>query len=189
MNATKLSFGVAGARPDASPHLIRWILIVVVFAALVYAGMAWLYIQHRQAVQQATAISDSISQARIELGKGFLHLSQSGDPGSPFNREKGLALLRQSMGSLDAAFADLGLFGEDTWQDFRRSLHSSGTRLAELSEAGMDEQTRQTNLRITFNELEEQAHLLGNLARTRLQDVSNHLFQEFLTALSTACCF
>ncbi|PKN35973.1 MAG: hypothetical protein CVU61_00280 [Deltaproteobacteria bacterium HGW-Deltaproteobacteria-19] len=186
MNATKLSFGVAGARPDASPHLIRWILIVVVFAALVYAGMAWLYIQHRQAVQQATAISDSISQARIELGKGFLHLSQSGDPGSPFNREKGLALLRQSMGSLDAAFADLGLFGEDTWQDFRRSLHSSGTRLAELSEAGMDEQTRQTNLRITFNELEEQAHLLGNLARTRLQDVSNHLFQEFLTALSTA---
>ncbi|HOI75491.1 MAG TPA: PAS domain S-box protein [Syntrophales bacterium] len=186
MNKDNPTFGLPDARRQASPRFNRWILAVLVSAALVCADMAWMYIRHQELVKQATMITDNISQARIELGKGFLHLSRSEHRDSPFSREKGLALLRQSIGSLDAAVVDLGLSGKEEWQSYRRSLRFSAAHLAELSDAGMDEQTRQISIRIAFNEMEERAGILGNLAKTHLQDISDRLFREFMAALSMA---
>jgi|GEM_PF-954407 len=183
MTTNRPSAGNVKTQRNWLSELNRLIPVVILVSALLCAGLAWLYVEHRSAIKSATAVVDEIHWARVELGKGFLHLSQDGGPGSPFDRGKGLVLLRQSLSSFEKAMRDLGLFGTGQWEEFRARIRSFQTRLTEMSHPGAGERMKRERIRIAFGELEEQADRLNDLAEARLREKADQLYWEFIVAL------
>ncbi|MTJ80531.1 MAG: PAS domain S-box protein [Telmatospirillum sp.] len=82
------------------------LLILSLSLALSIIGMvSWLHFSQRQAYQSASSQLQELRQTRIDLARGFLAISLAGGTDTPFRREDGVALLRQSI------------------EDFERSSH------------------------------------------------------------------
>ena len=59
-------------------HSRFWIWGAILLSALVCAMVSWLHLEQRHALDQALDKLQNIRQARIDLGRGFLHLSLGG---------------------------------------------------------------------------------------------------------------
>ena len=178
MSASRLFFSKAPVEPFVSSRLARWIVAIIIVTAVANAGIAGIYVHQQHNIHRIKTIADTIHHGRIDLAKGFLHLSQDGGHGSPFDRSKGLALINQSISSLERSIGDLGLGDAARWENFDKSLRSFRSRLAEASKSGADTQTQQVSMRLAFNELEEQDVLLDNFAQAHYNKVSSEVFRE-----------
>lgn len=186
MSASRLFFSKAPVEPFVSSRLARWIVAIIIVTAVANAGIAGIYVHQQHNIHRIKTIADTIHHGRIDLAKGFLHLSQDGGHGSPFDRSKGLALINQSISSLERSIGDLGLGDAARWENFDKSLRSFRSRLAEASKSGADTQTQQVSMRLAFNELEEQVVLLDNFAQAHYNKVSSEVFREFFIVLCMA---
>ncbi|MGE4551933.1 MAG: PAS domain S-box protein [Desulfovibrionaceae bacterium] len=145
-------------------------------SVLVCAAIAWLHLAHQRLIFQAAQRLETLSQARIDLAKGFLAVTLSDQPDSPFQRDQGLALLDQALAALNRA--DDGL---DEGQDLRRRIAAFQDRLG----GGKDAEA-ETALRIAFHDLERRADAVDARARDALHELAARNDRQFARALATA---
>lgn len=185
MKAPRL-FPSAPASPRLFSHSLLWIWSAILLSVLVCTTVFWLHVLQRQTLRMALSELENIRQARIDLGKGFLHLSLAGSPDSPFGQAEGLALLQQAISSFDHALAGLGGVEKDSADAFRQSVGAFEARLAEWKKEGMSQPGKAVSLRIAFNELERQADGIDTQTQRHLLQLSAELDFHFGLALAGA---
>lgn len=101
-------------RPTVLKHRLNvlplqlWTWTIVALFAGVCAAITWLHYDQEASLHLFRQWLTRFRVARIDLAMGFLHLTQAGDPRSPFQRPEGIALLDQAirvMQELEAQFA------------------------------------------------------------------------------------
>ncbi|RJX34781.1 MAG: PAS domain S-box protein [Desulfurivibrio sp.] len=167
-------------------HSLLWVWSTILLAVLVGAMVSWLYVQQRQTLRTALSELENIRQARIDLCKGFLHVSLAGSPDSPFGQPEGLSLLQQAITSFDQALAGFGGVEKDSASAFQRSVADFAGRLQEWKGGGMSEPVQGVALRIAFHELERQADVIDTQTQRHLLRLSARLDTQFALALCGA---
>lgn len=161
-----------------------WIAVTIVFSIIVTGSISWLRFRQQQAVLVTSAKLEGIRLARVNLSKGFLYITLANDPGSPFNRDEGIALLQQAILTVDQVLDELNPETGDTVENFRRSASQFLSVLTEWSQAPDTNSANAVNLRIAFRELERQADLVDRQTQVSLAQLSRKLDIEFIVALS-----
>ncbi|MBF0529400.1 MAG: hypothetical protein HQK55_09040, partial [Deltaproteobacteria bacterium] len=169
-----------------------WIWGAIVLSFFICGSISWIHFRQRQVLGQTVSALENIRQARIDLAKGFLHTSLAGEPGSPFNRDQGLALLQQAIISLENAMRwdgeetrdiDLGLERSEFISTFSKSVSNFRDHLAESNEKGLRQPGLETALRIAFYDLERQADRVDTQIHSDLQKIITHLDLIFILSL------
>ncbi|TGU71574.1 PAS domain S-box protein [Geomonas terrae] len=161
----------------------------VLLSILVCTTVYWLDLQQRQTLRAALTEVEDLREARIDLSKGFLHLTLAGQPGSSFGQAEGLALLRQSISSLDRATMRLGADHKDAAASFNDSVSRFETILAKWQKGGTARAAHEVALRVSFQQLELQANEIDTLSQKRLRRISQQLDRRFGWTIFAAALF
>lgn len=155
-------------------------------SVLVCVALVWMHLVERRTLAGALEDLGNIRQARIDLSKGFLHVCLAGYPDSPFSLEEGMALLGQSIDSLDRSRESLERVGRDSQEGFKESVAAFQDELRALRALGVPEPAQMVGLRVTFRELERQADRVDKLTHAHLVEHARHLDVQFFAALGVA---
>ena len=165
-------------------HTSLWIWLSVFLAALACGAISWQHIQHERELHLAQEKIENLRLARIDLNKGFLYLSLSGSPDSPFNHEQGMALLEQATLTFEASVDFLEPNQQESATTFRKSISLFNQAITNLQEPGASQSFKATSLRILFNDLERQADRIDHLAQLTILELSNQLEREFIVVMA-----
>lgn len=157
--------------------------LVVGAAVAVCAWLLWFQARQVQRTEQTLVIIRELRDARVDLIKGFLHLVQSGEPGAPFSREQGLAMLRQAVDKLQHAAERLD--GELT----ERMPARLGELEAELRlppAAAMRGPGRAAAMRSALHGLEREADRIESALKRRLDEMRRGNRREFAGVAGTS---
>jgi len=170
-------------RPRHSP---LWIWGAFLLAFLICAAIAWMHAQGRETMRAALGRFENIRQARIDLSKGFLHLSLGEEPGAPFGQAEGVALLRQALASFeDALQRQAGVEGQ-TAEEFRHKVDAFDASLERWKNAGQTKAGQAVALRVAFNDLERRADAIDLQAQRHVMELSRRLDLQFGLAVVAA---
>ncbi|WP_129126451.1 hybrid sensor histidine kinase/response regulator [Geomonas oryzae] len=161
----------------------------VLLSILVCTTVYWLDLQQRHTLRAALTEVEDLREARIDLCKGFLHLTLAGQPDSPFGQAEGLALLRQSISSLDRAAMRLGADQKDAAASFNNSVSRFETILERWQKGGTARAAHEVALRVSFQQLELQANEIDTLSQKRLRGISQQLERRFGWTIFAAALF
>jgi signal transduction histidine kinase len=167
----------ATTRPSdgiAPPRTQPLVWVAVALSILICAVISYLHIEQRRALGEAIASLDTIRQARIDLAKGFLQISLSGDPSLPFNRDQGQALLAQAMAEIDQHAGQLASSGAAlaTYEAEAERFHG---QLAAWAATESPSPAQTTELRVTFHQLENYADRVDKDVRVGLRQLTAQL--------------
>jgi diguanylate cyclase (GGDEF)-like protein/PAS domain S-box-containing protein len=73
-----------------------WMTVIVLMAICVNGVLTWQHFRQRDALEQYALLLASLRDAHARVTKGYLFLSRSRDPESPFDPRQGLALMDQA---------------------------------------------------------------------------------------------
>jgi hypothetical protein len=146
-----------------------WVWVTVLAAVLFSGAVVWTQERQHQLLAHFSAEQALLRQARIDLAKGYLHVSLAGSPQSPFDRAQGLALLDQAGSSLERALRLQREFAAG--RTIPRADEASPSLLAAFAQAVAQfrglvvggrgdperDSAREAELRIAFFSLERQA--------------------------------
>ena len=164
----------------------RWIWCTIFLSFLVCAVVSWLHIQQRQTLEIALSKLDNIRQARIDLGKGILHVTQADSPESPFARTEGIALIMQAIDLFEQALSGVGGVERQYVEAFRRSVVAFEAQLEDVKRGGMPDPRRSVALRSAFDDLERRADYLDIQTQKHLRKLSGRLDFLFTVVLGSA---
>jgi PAS domain S-box-containing protein len=159
------------------------IILVSTLAALIVVMLAWLRHDQNASMRQTTRQLEEIRQARVELAKGFLHLSLGGERDSPFSRESGVALLGQAVASFERTLAGGGKLNTEEIRQFHLRARAFQGLLADWREAPAS-QDRLVALRLAFGDLERRADGLDTMAQDRIRRLAEDAKRAFTLALA-----
>ncbi len=162
------SSGSAAPRASRWVAPIAWVWITVLAAASILIALVWLDGQEQRVLAHAADEQALLGQARVDLAKGYLHVSLADRPRYPFDRAQGLALLDQAGSSLRRASLLQRDFTSAAAPGAGGPLHAQFTAFAEavarfrnlLLDQRADQGTdpgREAGLRIGFLDLERKA--------------------------------
>ena len=143
---------MSGLTPDHLLSLRRsrdaWIGLTVLASLLVCGAIAAMYALQSKALTRTTDLARELRQAHEDLDRGFMHAALGGSPGSPWDRDAGLALMQQGIEEFRRALPRLtdparSISMEKQLQQFAQLL-AGGTKAE--SPAGV-------GLRVAFNQL------------------------------------
>ncbi|HEY7883809.1 MAG TPA: hypothetical protein VIC08_02565, partial [Cellvibrionaceae bacterium] len=80
----------------------------IIGALIITMVLAGLYLYHKQQFTLATGVLQQLSRAGDDLSRGYLHLTLSDSPDSPWQRGQGLALLDQALDNYEKIITTLG---------------------------------------------------------------------------------
>jgi len=173
-------------------HLMQqtrlWIWSAVLLSFFVCGLVAWMHFQERKILIQALSGLESIRQARIDLAKGFLHVSMGDEPNLPFGMREGTALLQQAVSSFNDALSQQGLVDENLEKEFRKNVTSFQNSLASWKKKN-PKAADMVALRVTFAQLERQADLVDSQIALRLNRLAEHLDNQFKIVFGGAVLF
>lgn len=153
-----------------------WTRAAVAGTLLVCAGLVMLQLAQDSRGRQSMDNVRQLREARLDLSKGFLHLTQAGGPDAPYGREQGLALLRQAVRRMERQFAPGDTEGG---REFQARLEALAERLEALSADGSGQRGTPAELRTAFYQLEQEAETLDARLQTRFRAVSDRNRREF----------
>jgi PAS domain S-box-containing protein len=167
-----------------------WTWTVAALSLAVCLAITALHYTQEATLHQSRQLLSSLREARIELGKGFLHLTLAGDPRSPFHQEKGIAYIDQAIASMrDAgelitisssdikAHAELGNSFQAKAIAFRQQL---------LDYAHAEPATRQNlelPLHLAFHDLENLSQQVDSVHQANLNSMTTRLRVQFAGSL------
>lgn len=160
-----------------------WIWAIVGLSALVCVVIAGLSFRHQRIFEERIRMIGALRQVRVDLADGLLHIALSDDENSPYSREQGMALLRQTTVEFYTMAADLDQ-SEGIVEAFQRDALEFQEALAAWSAANTP--TTDMNLRIASAALIRQARALDRHLVLRLQDMSRDFHFVFNAILSGA---
>jgi PAS domain S-box-containing protein len=147
---------------------MTWVWVIIFAAVLLSFAMAWVKERQNQIFAHFTEERTQLNEARVNLAKGYLHISLAGPPLSPFDRMQGLALLDQAGVQLERSLRLQQEFAvinsrRQPEEDLRSQLASyaqavSAFRSLLASEkSDLESPARTAGMRIAFFALELQA--------------------------------
>jgi len=160
-----------------------WVWGIVGLATLVCVLIAGLYVRHQQVLEERVRMIGALRQVRIDLADGLLQIALAGDENSPYSREQGLALLRQTTIEFYEMAAGMNQT-EEVVKAFQRDALAFQNALAAWSAS--DSPTTETNLRIASAALMRQADALDRELSQRLLNTSHNFHIIFNMVLSSA---
>lgn len=169
----------------AQPVLLRnrrlWIYCSVALSLLVCFMVFGLYALERKTMKEALRGLDNLRQARIDLGKGYLHIMMASQPGAPFDDLEGIALLRQAIRSFNDGLEPEGGGDQEVAEAFRRDIAAFERALADWK---LDKRKpgQTVALQVAFSELERQADAVDSHTDRRLHELSDRLGNHFFWA-------
>ncbi|MBW7866016.1 MAG: PAS domain S-box protein [Candidatus Hydrogenedentes bacterium] len=186
MTKTTKSASKGMPRPGVLFRSRYWTVGAVAVSLLVCALMTTLHFQHGLAMQSALDDLENLRQARIDLGKGFLHLSLDGDASTPFDHEEGLVLLRQAVTALGKSLSRLGRADAETVAAFRDNVARFEGLLDQWRGNDAHDSAQAVELRIAFHELERQADQVDRQVSRGVQEMAGRLDNTYLLALAAS---
>lgn len=165
-------------KPPLMTHSQHWMWLAIFLSVAICAAVSVIHVQQRQTLRLGLSELESIRQARIDLGMGFLHISMAREQDSPFGRPEGLALLKQAIASFEQGLLRLGLNESEHGRQFRASVENFERELNSWQNTG-HEPTSSAELRISFSQLEKQAGKIDIDALIRLRKLSDSLDYKF----------
>jgi PAS domain S-box-containing protein len=181
------------AHPRRSARLRRilvspraWMWGSVVFGAFLVALIAFLVLRQPGAMELVTLRVESVQQARIDLAKGVLQVSMTGDPAVPRDPVEGAALVRQALAGFDEALIALEPAEGDATASFRRSAAVLEERLAEWQAATSPDAGLAIRLRAAYADVEREAGRLEALVQSQRLEIGARLGAELVIALAAA---
>lgn len=167
---------VALTRPEAG--FGPWVWAVMLLVCVTCAGLVAFQARQGERNERAYEAVRLLRNTRLDLTKGFLHLSESGRPGSPFSRAQGLALIDQATDRLER---DLAASAPDA----SRALIVAARRLREFlvawPESGLADAGYAAELRARFLAVEREADVSDRVLRERVHAASEARRREFAT--------
>ena len=156
-----------------------WLGIAVVLSILVCATIAWLGYRHGTLHQDIGSRQENLRLARVDLGRGYLHLALADSGDAPFDREEGLALLRQGLATVLEIIDGLPGLEQDTADAFRQSATDFEARLAAWKATGFTHPGRAAEVRIAFRQLDVMADRVDALSEALLRDFYIRIDRQF----------
>lgn len=168
-------------------HHRRWAWGAVAMSILVCGVISWLHLQQRDTLIRAMKALETMRQARIELAQGFLAATLDRESSLPTTgRGDAVALLHQALDSFDLATVNLGS-RQDSTTSFHDKLRVFEAQLTRLNgrQRNIDPQV-ETELRIAYHQLEQEAGRLDQTTRQRVQYLIAHQDAMFAWLLAGA---
>lgn len=176
-------------------RFLKWPWLALLFSIVVCGAIFVLSSQQREFSQRSQQTLTRLRLARIDLGKGVLHLVLAGDPQSPFNREEGIAYLEQAIASLQPTVVRVQ---RDAVSPVETALLSALT--AKLAHArtlleqwraaeGGDRTSRELELRLAIHELDRSAQEVDALNQQELRTREQRTEWQFTLILALAVGF
>lgn len=174
--------------------LKTWLVIVIVLSAIICSGITWIYFKQKHTIQKEILVLQNIRNARIDLGKGFLHIAFAGNSKSPFKQEIGIAYINQAAIAFKKSLtidnrSKLNSISEsekENLKTFIKNISDFQISLKKYNTAGISNPKLETSLRIHFYSLEKQADQIDTLINLNLNKLSTSLDSDFLVALLIA---
>lgn len=159
---------------------------MIILSFVIFGTIFWIHYKQRAIFEQTVASLENLRQARTELTKGFLYASLAGDPALPFDRNQGLSLLQQAASSLETALRQSSSNETETFTPesseairiYREGIEEFKQKQEEWQKESSSPKT-ETELRIAFLKLEQQADAIDAQTRKNLENLSGKLDIEF----------
>lgn len=173
-------------------HLMQrtrwWIWSVVLLSFFVCGLVAWMHFQERRILIQALSGLENIRQARIDLAKGFLHVTMGDEPNLPFGMREGTALLQQAISSFKEALSQQGLVDENLAREFQQNVNLFQESLTSWKKRNPKPEDM-VALRVAFGKLEREADLIDSGTALRLNRLAERLDNQFKVVFGGAVLF
>ncbi len=165
--------------------------ISVALSVGICAALVWIHLDQRSAFLRSVALVDRFRQSRIDLATGFMHVVIGSDDRAPFSRANGVALLNQAIEEMRAVRSthppsSAAEATDSAGPAFDRAADEFRRRLREFVNAPEDRAFRETPARISFAELDREAHRLDLEHHRRLQGLQERLDRNFTWSISLA---
>jgi diguanylate cyclase (GGDEF)-like protein/PAS domain S-box-containing protein len=157
-----------------------WIAVSILTSVLICGGVTAMHYVHQDALDRYTRTIGAFRQARIDLTHGFLHISLGEAPGSPWQREQGIALLNQALADIERLTAQTP---SGDGGDVAARLATFRALLREESDPRYAAR-RAVELRAAFHGLEEAVVRHDVAARKRLLDIRAEEQRSFEVVLA-----
>ncbi|HNX34108.1 MAG TPA: PAS domain S-box protein [Kiritimatiellia bacterium] len=163
-----------------------WILCALLLSVLTFVAVVTTHVNEKRALQSAMESMDDFRQARLDLYKGFVHLSLAGASDTAFSQADGRALLAQAIRSFEQSLTHLQ--GDASADEFRRASAIFQERLDRWKSGG-DRAAQTVELRLAFKALDEQARAVDRDTQTHLQEHADHMDAHVRTSIGAAILF
>jgi len=182
-----------GRRVRFASSVQVWTWAAFAVSAAVCLAIIWLHYDQEETMRRSRRLLTDLREARLDLARGFLHLTLADDPRSPFRREEGIALLDQSIAALREA--EIQVIPETVprpedrgWvQTFQAKATAFREQLSAYNRAdAATRRDRQLPLRLAFHELERLAQRVDYVGQDALNTRAARLDARFNTTLIIA---
>ena len=169
-----------------------WVWGAVIGSLLVCSAIFWIHYQQSIAISRTAQLVDGFRRARVDLAKGFLHVSLDSGATSPFNRDQGIALLKQATDEMRHAVitGDADHVIDQQEAHALEQFETADRHFSSVLNAFLEDQATgpeiETQLRLAFYDLERQADLIDGMNQRDLRELSRHLAGRLTLALAVA---
>ncbi|MFA6010671.1 MAG: PAS domain-containing protein [Desulfobacteraceae bacterium] len=165
---------------------LSWVWSVAVLSIIVFCTLAWLFVQQHRTLELTLSELENFRQARINLSNGFLQVSLSDYPNSPFGKAEGYVLLQEAASSFNQSLSRLGITNKNSTADFERSVKRFEEHLSQWKEKGMTQTDETVNLRFAFDDLERNAGVMDLKTHNNLTELTKKIDRKFAIVLCIA---
>ena len=170
-----------------------WTWLAVFASVAMCLAIIGLQNHQEETLRRYRRLLTDLREARVDLARGYLHLSLSSDRLSPFSREEGLALLDQSIEALREVQGQItpavtpparngGLVGE--FQAKSGAFREQLTAYCGAGPAALRD--REVSLRLSFHELERLVQRMDDAGQGALQALSARLHAQIAATLTVS---
>lgn len=162
---------------------VGWAWSAVGLAVLVCISLIVFHGIESAALSKASLSLETMREAQLTLVQGYLHASLGGGPDSPYERERGIALLSQALDVFKEAYGHLPNLPdkEQAIEEFMQGLERLKQGLESAQGSAKNPET-ETALRLQLFELEGLADELDRAARAEFKMLSARLSTVFTLA-------
>ncbi len=188
-----MSGGHDTVRLWARPRLLHkswvWILSALLLSVLTCVAVVTTHVNEKRALRSAMESLDDFRQARLDLYKGFVHLSLAGASDTAFSQADGRALLSQAIRSFEQSLAHLQEDASGSADEFRRTSAVFQERLDRWKSGGGDHPAQTVELRLAFKALDEQARAVDRDTQAHLQEHADHMDAHVRASIGASVLF
>jgi len=160
-----------------------WSWVAVAGTLLVGALLLGLHMWQTQRLLQGVTNIRELREARLELAKGYLHLSHAGEPGEPYSREQGLVLLQQALRGYESSLVG----GDVDYTDAQlNQVEILRQRLERWPRDAKPTPSEVADLRAAFHTVERAANMLNAEMQEGLTRMTNRNRTEFVLTAGLA---
>lgn len=167
-------------------HSRLWIWCVLFLSFLVCFVVSYIHYEQHHTIRLTLDELSNFRQARLDLSKGFLHVTLADLPDSPFGQAEGLALLKQAISTFEEDLGKKSNIDSGIIKEFKKSIAAFSEELKNWKREDKSYPAKMVQLRVLFNELERQADILDAQAQHNIVNLTSRLDRQFAIALVVA---